>query len=242
MAPTTSLISAVSGYVRATSTHLSGRQALARWGKTGPSLGQFRTLAELTSCCRDAVPAHQDSLLLALLAAANDDQLAQLTVLACLSRKLCAVVAGWRRAGASADDLRAMEADLVSEAWLAVARTAALLAGGGRPPARVGLVLVDQARHAVRAHRRRELRATGREVALEHFNGFGQEPERPPGEQLAAEIGAAVRAGRISARLAAPVLLTRVAGYSPEEAAKRLGMKASVLRALRSRAERRLVA
>jgi DNA-directed RNA polymerase specialized sigma24 family protein len=38
------------------------------------------------------------------------------------------------------------------------------------------------------------------------------------------------------------VFLTRVAGYSPAEAAQRLGVTPAVVRALRSRAERQLVA
>ena len=58
----------------------------------------------------------------------------------------------------------------------------------------------------------------------------------------AAQIRDAVRAGRISARAAAPVFLTRVAGYSTAEAARALGRAPAVLRVQRSRAERALVA
>jgi DNA-directed RNA polymerase specialized sigma24 family protein len=242
MAQTPSLISAVTSYVTTTGQHLSGRQALARWATAQPALSRFRLLGELGSHCRDASPVEQDGLLLALLSVADRDHLAQLTTIACLSRKLGAVVAGWRRAGASYPDLQTLEADLVSAAWSAVADAAARLATGGPAPPRLGLVLVDDARHAVRGARRRELRATGREVPLEHLDGFGHAPEKPASEQLATEIAAAVRAGRISAKAAAPVFLTRVAGFSPDEAAQRLGMGPFVLRALRSRAERRLVA
>jgi DNA-directed RNA polymerase specialized sigma24 family protein len=180
--------------------------------------------------------------MLAILSIADGDHLAQLTAVACLSRKLGAVVAGWRRGGASATDIEALEADLVSEAWSAVANAAALLAAGAPPPPRLGLVLVDSARHAVRGPRRRELRAAGREVHLDDLDGFGCAAERPANERLASEIVAAVRAGRLSAKAVAPVFLTRVAGFSPEEAGKRLGMSPAVLRATRSRAERRLVA
>ena len=242
MAQTHSLISAVSGYVNTTGKHLSGRQALARWAEAQPELRRFVLIGDLASKCRDAKPDDQDRLLLAVVSVADGDHLAQLTAVACLSRKLGAVVAGWRRAGASAPDLQVLEADLVSEAWSAVANAAACLAAGQPLPPRLGLVLVDKARHAVRASRRRELRSAGREVRLDNLDGFACAPERPASERLAAEIAAAVRAGRISAKAAAPVFLTRVAGFSPEEAAKRLGMSPAVLRATRSRAERRLVA
>jgi DNA-directed RNA polymerase specialized sigma24 family protein len=242
MAQTPSLISAVSTYVTTTGKRLSGHQALVRWAKAQPELRRFVLIADLASKCRDASPNEQDRLLMALVSVADGDHLAQLTAVACLSRRLGAVVAGWRRAGASDGDLQALEADLVSEAWSAVANAAACLAAGQPLPPRLGLVLVDNARHAVRASRRRELRSAGREVHLDNLDGFGCAPERPASEQLATEIAAAVRAGRISAKAAAPVFLTRVAGFSPEEAAKRLGMRPAVLRATRSRAERRLVA
>jgi len=242
MAQTPSLISTVSAYLTTTGKHRSGHQALARWAKAQPELRRFALIGDLACKCRDASPNEQDRLLLALISVADSDHLAQLTAVACLSRKLAAVTAGWRRAGASATDLQALEADLVSEAWSAVANAAACLAAGQPLPTRLGLVLVDSARHAVRASRRRELRSAGREVHLDNLDGFACAPERPPSERLAAEIAAAVRAGRISAKAAAPVFLTRVAGLSPEEAAKRLGMSSAVLRATRSRAERRLVA
>jgi len=242
MAQTTSLISAVSAHVTTTGKHLSGRQALARWAKAQPELRRFLLIGDFASKCRDASPNDQDRLLLAVVSVADGDHLAQLTAVACLSRKLGAVVAGWRRAGASSTDLQGLEADLVSEAWSAVANAAARFAVGELMTARLGLVLVDNARHAVRNSRRRELRSAGREVHLDHLDGFGCAPEKPANERLAAEIAAAVRAGRISAKVAAPVYLTRVVGFSAEEAAKRLGMSPAVLRATRSRAERRLVA
>ncbi len=242
MAQTPSLCSAVGAYVTTTGKHLSGRQALARWAKAQPDLRRFVLIGDLASKCRDASPNEQDRLLLAVVSVADGDHLAQLTAVACLSRKLGAVVAGWRRAGAGSTDLQALEADLVSEAWSAVTNAAARLAAGHPLPPRLALVLVDNARHAVRSSRRRELRSAGKEVHLDNLDGFGHAPKRPASERLATEIAAAVRAGRISAKAAAPVFLTRVAGFSPEEAAKRLGMSPAVLRATRSRAERRLVA
>jgi DNA-directed RNA polymerase specialized sigma24 family protein len=242
MPQTTSFISAVTAYVSTTGKRLPGHQALARWAKAQPDLGRFVLIGDLASKCRDGTPDEQDRLLLGLVSVAEGDHLAQLTAVACLSRKLGAVVAGWRRAGASATDLQGLEADLVSEAWSAVAHAAARLAAGEPPPPRLGLVLVDSSRHAVRGARRRQLRAAGRQVHLHDLDGFGCAPERLVNERLAVEIAAAVRAGRISAKAAAPVFLTRVAGFSPEEAGRRLGMSPAVLRATRSRAERRLVA
>jgi DNA-directed RNA polymerase specialized sigma24 family protein len=70
---------------------------------------------------------------------------------------------------------------------------------------------------------------------------LAHEDKAPPAEELARQIGAAVRAGHLSAPAARPVFLTRVAGYSTAEAAESLGHSPAVLRALRSRAERALV-
>jgi hypothetical protein len=63
----------------------------------------------------------------------------------------------------------------------------------------------------------------------------------PAAEELAKQIGAAVRAGHLSVAAARPVFLTRVAGYSSAAAGEQLGQSPAVVRALRSRAERALV-
>jgi DNA-directed RNA polymerase specialized sigma24 family protein len=242
MATSAPLISAVAGYVEATSRHLSGLGAFARWSESEPRLHLYRNLAEVVRACRGAPPAEQDALLGALLAVAGDDPLAQLAVIAALSRRLASAVSSWRRAGASHADLAALQADLVSECWVAVVALATALAAGQPLPPRVGLVLVDQAKAAVRAPRRRQLRAAGLHVSLDHLGDQCAEDRSGPAEELAREIGAAVRAGRISASAARPVFLTRVAGYSTAEAARALGHSPAVLRAARSRAERVLVA
>ena len=237
-----SLISSVSGYVALLGQRLAGRQALARWACLEPSLARFAHTGELACACREAGPEEQDRLLVAMLAVARDDQLAQLVVVAGLSRRLASAVAAWKRGGASRTDLVNLEADLVSGCWAAVVAVAAALAGGEVQPARLGLALLDQARRSVRAPRRRELRAAARQVSLERSAEPAAEDCQPVAEELAAEIGDAVRAGRISACAARPLFLTRVAGYSPAEAARRLGCTPAVVRAVRSRAERALVA
>jgi hypothetical protein len=242
MPPTTSLITCVTGYVATAGNHLSGRQALARWASSQPALRGFSTLADVVVACRDGAPAEQDRLLGALLGVAHDDQLAQLTVIAALCRKLSGAVSSWRRAGASAADLDALQADLVTRCWEVVVVTAAAMANGAAPPPRLALELVGQAWDAFRVPRRRERRAGAQQVGMERLGELATRPGRSAADALACEIGSAVRAGHISAKAAAPVFLTRVVGYSPAEAAHRLGVTPAVVRALRSRAERQLVA
>ena len=242
MAPTTSLVTSVAGYVAATGNHLAGRQALARWASSQPTLRRFSTLAEVVAACRDGTSEQQDRLLSALICVAHDDQLAQLTVIAALGRKLSGAVSSWRRSGASPADLEVLQADLVSRCWEVVAATAAAIADGAAPPPRLALELVGQAWDAFRVPRRRELRAAAHNVDLDRLGELATRPGRSAADALAREIGSAVRAGRISAKAATPVFLTRVVGYSSAEAAQRLGVTPAVVRALRSRAERLLVA
>ena len=152
MAPTTSLVTSVAGYVAATGNHLAGRQALARWASSQPALRDFSTLAEVVAACRDGAPEQQDRVLGALLRVAHDDQLAQLTVISALGRKLGAAVSSWRRSGASPADLELLQADLVTRCWEVVAATAAAIADGAAPPPRLALELVGQAWDAFRYH------------------------------------------------------------------------------------------
>ena len=242
MAPRTSLVSSISDYVNATGATLAGRQAMARWSVTRPALRSFPTLSHVVRAARDGSPAEQDRLLGELLAVAGDEPLAQLAIVAALSRKLSAAVAAWRRGGASVQDLAELEADLVSAAWAEVVSCAAVVNAGREAPARLGLVLVDRGRQSVRVSRRRELRSAARRVSTEGLPDLTAQEDRPTAELLATEIAGAVRAGRISAAAAGPVFLTRVVGFSTADAAGRLGCSSAVLRALRSRAERRLVA
>ena len=238
----TSLISAVSSYVSAAGQRLSGHQALARWARSQPCLRGFKGIAELVAACRDGTSQQQDHLLAALLAVAHDDQLAQLAVIAALSRQLSRPVTAWRCAGTRPAELEGLEADLVSCCWQVVVAVADEVARGCAPPPRLGAELAGRAWDAARVYRRKELRANARQVSLGRLDEPASSTGRSAADALAVEIGAAVRAGRISARAAAPVFLTRVAGYSSAEAARRLGVTPAAIRAMRSRAERRLVA
>jgi hypothetical protein len=242
MATTTSLIASVTSYVSTTGRHLSGRQALARWSASQPHLRTFPALADLVSACRDGRPADQDRLLGAVVSVADGDHLAQLTVIAGLSRRLSATVATWRRAGVSPVDLEALQADLVTRLWEVIGMHAVAATAGVPLPPHLGVELVGQALDELRVHRRRERRAGAREVCLDGRTGLVPAAGLTAAEALADEIGSAVRAGRISAKAAAPVFLTRVVGYSSAEAAKCLGVTPASVRAVRSRAERQLVA
>jgi DNA-directed RNA polymerase specialized sigma24 family protein len=242
MATSGSLISAVSSYVDQTGRHLAGLKSFARWSVSDPTLARFVSLPELVRACRDGSPEVQDNLLGALVAISAEDPLAALAVVAALSRRLGAVAAAWRRGGASASDLAVLEADLVSECWVAVVTLASRVAAGGPVPPKVALVIVDRSRAAVRAPRLRELRSTRRQVGLDGQIPFlARDDKAPAADELAKQIGAAVRAGRLSAAAARPVFLTRVAGYSTAATGEQLGCSPAVVRALRSRAERALV-
>jgi DNA-directed RNA polymerase specialized sigma24 family protein len=242
MATSGSLINAISSYVDQTGRRLSGIRAYGRWCRAQPLLARYPCLADALRACRYGAPEVQDALLGALVTVAVEDPLGNLAVIAALSRRLGGVVAAWRRGGASGSDIAVLEADLVSECWAAVAVLAAGVASGEALPPKLAFAIVDRAHAAVRAPRRRELRAAGRQVRLQgELPHLAKEDKAPAAEELAREIGAAVRAGRLSAAAARPVFLTRALGYSTAEAAQYLGRSPAVLRAQRSRAERALV-
>lgn len=84
---------------------------------------------------------------------ARDDQLAQLVAIAGKSRRLAGIVCAWRRRGASSCDLAAVQADLVSRCWAAIAEAARDLAEGKALPEPIGLCLVNRGRRPVRSGR-----------------------------------------------------------------------------------------
>jgi hypothetical protein len=203
-------------------------------------LAGFGCPAEVAAACRAARGGGQDRLLSALLAVAAGDEWAQLTVLAGLAGRLGWVVGRWAAAGMPEAVLADAEAELVAACWAAIAACV-----DGRPPDRPGLVLVDRAWEAVRAGRRRDRRRHDRCSPLPLDTP--QAPAavsvgRPVLEVLAGEVTDAVRQGRLGLGGARAVYLTRVSGLSTAEAGAVLGCGAGVLRAVRSRAERRLAA
>ncbi|HET9060526.1 MAG TPA: hypothetical protein VFN61_11440 [Acidimicrobiales bacterium] len=236
-----SLISAISSYVAATSTTLAGRRCMAAWALTRPGLARYKSVAELVRECRDSGPQRQDKLLTELLSVPADG-LAHIAILASLSPRLSGVLATWRRGGASATDLKDLEAALVSECWAEILALSDALSEGHGCPEGLAVLIVERARQRVRAARRREVRALYRRMPIAVVGTWAAGPERSTAERLGDEVAEAVRSGRLSATAARPVYLTRVLGYSDTEAAVRLGYNQDVLRATRSRAERALVA
>ena len=220
----------------------AGRVRYWRWAAAEPVLSGWECLEQMVVAARAAQPGVQDVLVGALLEVGAGDGLAQLAVVAVLSRGLGSVVAGWSRAGVPPGQLEEMEADLVSGCWLAAADLAGRVAAGEPVPARVGLRLLDRARQPVRAERRRQLRTALRLVPLSSAGQVAAGQDRPVDVALAGEIAGAVRARRITAAEAAPVFLTRVAGFDVAETARRLGTTPGSVRAGRSRTERRLAA
>jgi hypothetical protein len=195
----------------------------------------------VAGACRADGPATQDLIVGGLLRRFNGDKLAQLTLVAGLSAGLGSVLSGWARAAVVADELINMEAELVSECWSAAADLALGVADGQPVPDRVGLRLVDGAREAVRVPRRRHRRQSERQVSFDRADPPAR-ADRPGCEALAGEIAGAVRSGRLAPWEARPVFLTRVAGFDVAETAALLGCSPGTVRAVRSRAERRLIA
>lgn len=221
----------------------AGRASAARWVTAEPELGPWATPGDMAEACRSATSSDRDRLLSALVRVAGGDQLAQLTVVAGMADRLSRVVGGWARAGVPRSELSVMEADLVAECWIVVARLAEHVAAGSALPDRLGAWLIDEAREPVRVPRRRELRAAARRAPMSDCNRLASPGDpRTAADRLAVELADAVRARRVSRSAIQPVFLTRVAGYPVADAARRLGCTPQVLRALRSRAERQLAA
>jgi len=192
----------------------------------------------VAAACRAATGADQDRLLSALLRVAAGDEWAQLTVLAGLADRLGWVVARWAAAGMPPATLADAEAELVAECWAAIAACT-----GARPPDRPGLVLVDRAWETVRAGRRRDRRRHDRCCPLPvETTAAASSPGRPVLEVLAGQVTDAVVDRRLNIPSARAVYLTRVSGLSTAEAGLVLGCAPGVLRAVRSRAGRRLAA
>jgi hypothetical protein len=219
-----------------------GRSAYLSWTAVEPTLAGYMDAAVVIAEARAAEPCRQDQILTTLLHLGKepDNDLALLAVVAILSRPMGATVARWSRCGIGLVDLDELEADLVGATWEAAGCFAARIASGELLPVRVGLALLDRAREQVRAPRRRQRRAD--RLRVEQIEDTPADAAvRPVLDELAVQITAAVRNRRLSLCEARPVYVTRVMGYGVAEAADRLGCSPAGLRAVRSRAERRLV-
>ncbi len=230
-------IAAIVNHVEHTGSRTSGRRGFAAWAATEPALAGWASAADVATAIRTTEPETVDRLIVALLSVSGE--LAELTVVSGLSRRLARIIAGWAAAGVDRRELAEREAELVAECWAAVHAGAT----SGTVPDPPGLKLVDIARDAVRVPRRRTQRAEDQHVPLDHAAPEPACPDRgTPAERLTTHIADAVRAGHLSAPEAEVILRTRVAGYSIGETAARLGCSPGVLRVTRSRIERRLAA
>ena len=241
MAYTDKPIAAVRAEVESRSHSRAGRSSYRHWIDTEPSLLCWPDAHALATDVARRAPTDQDRVLATLLGLAEADQLAQLTVLAVLSRALGSIVAEWAAGGVAGADLLEMEAELVAGGWEAILTLARRHAAGGPLPPRPGLWLTDRARDSVRVPRRRQGRAARRHVPLEQLADVTIGMERPAAQVIAGEIHRAIRSGRLTGREATPVFLTRVAGLAVSEAAAWLGCSDAVLRTMRARAEKRLI-
>lgn len=235
----TPAIQALVEHLVAVSASRSGRRQSRLWAAAEPILDGYRSPADVAAAIRSGRPADQDGLVSALVRVAARDELAQLTVVAGLSRRLGWIVTGWRRAGVPQDELRTLEADLVAECWAAVAGLARK-APDGDPPPRAAMSLVQTAWQKVRDPRRRQRRLDTHRARLPG----GQVPtvSVPAGEELAAVIVSSLRSGQLTVGGARLVFATRVAGWSVAETAERLRCSPQSVRTRRARAERRLTA
>jgi hypothetical protein len=241
MAYTDKPIAAVRAEVESRSRSRAGRSSYRHCTDTEPSLGCWPDAHVLAAEVARRAPTDQDRVLAILLPLVEEDQLAQLTVLAVLSRALGSIVSEWAAGGVAGADLLEMEAELVAGCWEATLTLARRHRAGSPLPPRPGLWLTDRARDSVRVPRRRQGRAARRHVPLEELADVAVGMERPTAQALAGEIHRAIRSGRLTGREASPVFLTRVAGLAVSEAAAWLGCSDAVLRTKRARAEKRLI-
>lgn len=232
-------IQALVEHLAAVSASRSARQQSRLWAAAEPILDRYSRPADVAAAIRSARPAHQDELVSALIGVAAGDELAQLTVVAGLSRRLGWIVTGWRRAGVPQDELRTLEADLVAECWAAVA-SLARKPPDVDPPSRAAMWLVQTAWQKVRGPRRRQRRLDNRRAPLPGCQAPAV--SAPAGEELTAVIVSSVRSGRMTVNGARLVFATRVAGWSVAETAERLGCSPQSVRTRRARAEHRLTA
>lgn len=235
-------IQALVDHLEALSIRPASRRRALGWAACEPILSGRSTPARLAEAIRAAGPVDQDALVGALLRLAAKDDLAQLTILAGLSRRLGWIVAGWKRAGVPGSELLTLESDLVSEGWMAVAAIARGIGSGEDPPPRPAMAIVQQAWQQVRGPRRRQRRHDARHESSVDQCPAPAGPTVPAGEALAAAIVSAVRSERVSVTGARLVFATRVAGWTVAETAERLGCSTQSVRTRRARAEQRLTA
>lgn len=235
-----SLLVAIPAHVTAAGGTPAAVRATRSWAAI-PSLAGHPTPAGTLAAARHGGPAVEDTMLVALLAAGGE--WAEVTALAVLAPRLGWIVAGWARHGATIDDVRDLEADLV-----AAALDAFRAARAGPPPDRPGLVLVDRAWAPTRNRRvtdvrraRRQSVAGSQPAADQPAAAAGGDGDGRSGvELLAAAVCGEVAGGRIGVLPARAIYLTRVAGYDTTETAARLATTAGSVRTQRARAARHL--
>lgn len=203
--------------------------------------GGWTSAGAIAAACRAAGRDDQERIVECLCRLGAEDELACLTVVSGLTVRLGSVLSGWSRAGAAAWELDGLASDLLSACWSGVAGLAGLSSAGEPLPGRVVCYLVDGAVEAVRVPRRRERRRAGLRSAFVETAGCGL-PARSVEEELAVVLVDAVRDTTLSRAAAVPLFLTRVVGVDVAETARRLGCTPAVVRAVRSRAARRLAA
>lgn len=234
-------IQALVDHLEALSVRRSSCRRVAGWAATEPVLCGYPTPAHVAAAIRIARPIEQDALVGALIRLAAEDDLAQLTVVAGLSRRLGWIVTGWRRAGVPPGELGELESDLLCGCWMAVAALARSFGGGGEVPPRLAMSIVQTAWQEVRAPRRRQRRHDSRRDGS-ITQPRSQPAVAPAGEELATVIVSAVKARQVSVTGARLIFATRVAGWSVTETAERLGCSPQSVRTRRARAEQRLAA
>jgi hypothetical protein len=234
------LIKSIVDHVAVAGSRPVAIRAFRAWRQVDPSLGSWgESPAELAAAARRASPADRDSILSALLAEAAEDEWAQLTTLAILAPRLSWIVGSWARHPGARSELADLEAELLAECLQAIANPTS-----GPPPGRPGLALVDRAWSRVRDRRARERRrgAQVEPVSADHQPSIPSGDRRPGQVVLASAVTDAFTNGHITLGAARALYLTRVAGLSTRAAAAAMDTDRDSVRALRSRAARRLTA
>lgn len=257
MATCNDTISSFIAHVEAVGSTTAGSRLTRRWLveeaqlaelAMGSSLGVnsngslgWLSAGDVAAVCRGAGRDDQERIVGCLCRLGASDELARLTIVSGLAARLASVLAGWSRAGAASWELDGLASDLLSACWSGVVVLAESVAAGAAPPRNLVWYLIDGTVEAVRVPRRRERRCAALHSPLLDAVVCGF-TSRSGEEDLALALADAVRDGRLTRAAAAPLFLTRAAGFDVGETARRLGCTPASVRAVRSRAARRLAA
>lgn len=210
----------------------AGAAALTRWGLDEPALAAFDDLERFATAAQGVGEVdldRRDQLQFALLRCARRDPDARYAMLAILRPGL-GRLARRSRAQWGFEETAAATIDLALEAIVAYPE-------GRARPATCILRHVSHELWLQQWRERRMNRRLGRTTPLEEEELMPATQQTSPGEEVLSLVGAAVRAGKVTAEHGRLVVLHRVLGVPTSEVAVELGRPAGTVRQQRGRAE-----